>query len=186
MPRVNKPATILAAATLSITAGLTGAPAALADGPNTPASIVAEIEARKWPVLEKGDENFQVKFAEYLLNDYGYYPHARPKGVFTEDLVKAAKKFQKAYKLPVTGKIDAETWNDMRDTYGQVGRGSRTQKVRAVQSALREGYYYNIIVDGIYGPRTESAVRNFQYKVGIGVDGIVGPITFRALVTGGD
>ena len=44
-------------------------------------------------------------------------------------------------------------------------------------------------VDGIFGPRTEEAVRGFQQALSldvpsVAVDGIVGPITWRALVSG--
>jgi peptidoglycan hydrolase-like protein with peptidoglycan-binding domain len=38
--------------------------------------------------------------------------------------------------------------------------------------------------DGIYGPRTDDLVRGFQTAVGTTSDGIVGPITWRALVSG--
>nr|WP_245891586.1 peptidoglycan-binding domain-containing protein [Planifilum fimeticola] len=38
-----------------------------------------------------------------------------------------------------------------------------------------------LAIDGIFGPRTEAAVRSFQKKVGIAVDGIVGPVTWKKL-----
>jgi peptidoglycan hydrolase-like protein with peptidoglycan-binding domain len=39
-------------------------------------------------------------------------------------------------------------------------------------------------IDGIFGPRTDAFVRGFQTAVGTASDGIVGPITWRALVSG--
>ena len=39
-------------------------------------------------------------------------------------------------------------------------------------------------IDGIFGPRTDAFVRGFQTAVGTPSDGIVGPITWRALVSG--
>jgi peptidoglycan hydrolase-like protein with peptidoglycan-binding domain len=40
-------------------------------------------------------------------------------------------------------------------------------------------------VDGIFGPSTEAAVKNFQHDKGLTVDGIVGPHTWAALPDGG-
>jgi peptidoglycan hydrolase-like protein with peptidoglycan-binding domain len=41
-----------------------------------------------------------------------------------------------------------------------------------------------IHVDGIFGPQTDNFVRGFQTALGISADGIVGPVTWRALVSG--
>ena len=60
-------------------------------------------------------------------------------------------------------------------------QGSRGDTVRTVQNKLRRWGYYSGSVDGIYGPATERAVRAFQKKNGLTVDGIVGRATFQAL-----
>ena len=53
-------------------------------------------------------------------------------------------------------------------------------EIRQVQEALvAKGY--NLHVDGAVGQQTDSAIRDFQAKNGLGVDGIVGNATRAAL-----
>jgi len=56
-------------------------------------------------------------------------------------------------------------------------RGSRGPDVRNLQRRLDELGYRPGPIDGIFGPRTEAAVRAFQRDSGLKVDGIVGPRT---------
>ena len=60
-------------------------------------------------------------------------------------------------------------------------RGSRGAPVTAIQQKLSAWGYYNGAIDGIYGSRTEAAVRYFQQKNGLAVDGKAGPATLAAL-----
>ena len=59
--------------------------------------------------------------------------------------------------------------------------GSTGQEVKDIQTKLRRWQYYDGAVDGIYGYKTYTAVRQFQYKNGLKVDGIAGPETLSAL-----
>ena len=59
--------------------------------------------------------------------------------------------------------------------------GSRSDEVTAIQQALKERGYYNYTVDGIFGTRTQTAVKNFQRDNGLAVDGIAGVNTLKAL-----
>ena len=56
-----------------------------------------------------------------------------------------------------------------------------TSQTRTVQTKLKRWGYYTGSVDGIYGNLTRKAVRYFQSKNGLAVDGIVGPKTAAAL-----
>ena len=60
-------------------------------------------------------------------------------------------------------------------------RGSSGATVREIQTRLKNWGYYSGNVDGIYGSQTEKAVRYFQSKNGLSVDGQVGNLTLAAL-----
>jgi len=65
-------------------------------------------------------------------------------------------------------------------------RGSSGETVTQIQKKLKQWGYYNGAVDGIYGSGTEKAVRQFQKKNGLTVDGKVGSATLAALgISGG-
>lgn len=59
--------------------------------------------------------------------------------------------------------------------------GSRGEEVRQIQTKLKRWGYYSGAIDGIYGSQTTSAVRWFQSKNGLNVDGISGPKTLTAM-----
>ena len=59
--------------------------------------------------------------------------------------------------------------------------GSRGADVRTVQTRLKNWGYYKGSVDGIYGSQTVSAVKLFQKRNGLTVDGIVGAKTAAAI-----
>ena len=59
--------------------------------------------------------------------------------------------------------------------------GSRGSEVTQIQTKLKRWGYYNGSIDGIYGSQTLSAVKYFQRKNGLAVDGIAGPKTLAAM-----
>lgn len=60
-------------------------------------------------------------------------------------------------------------------------QGSRGSDVTTLQRKLKNWGYYSGSVDGIFGSQTREAVRYFQRKNGLVVDGIVGKKTLAAL-----
>jgi peptidoglycan hydrolase-like protein with peptidoglycan-binding domain len=67
---------------------------------------------------------------------------------------------------------------------GEVDRSSRDY-IRWIQRSLNHVMGLQLVVDGIIGPMTRSAIRDFQRRAGLGVDGIVGPLTEQALLRAG-
>ena len=60
-------------------------------------------------------------------------------------------------------------------------RGSSGATVTQIQTRLKSWGYYNYTIDGIYGSRTENAVKYFQRKNGLTVDGQAGDKTLAAM-----
>lgn len=65
---------------------------------------------------------------------------------------------------------------------GLVRKGSRGAVVRAYQQRLRDRGWA-IEVDGVFGPKTESIIKQFQAEKQLVVDGVAGPQTWHALWT---
>ena len=66
-------------------------------------------------------------------------------------------------------------------TSGRLVRGASGAAVRELQAMLRELGLYSANVGGNFGPLTDAAVRAFQRKHGLKVDGWAGPKTLAAL-----
>jgi peptidoglycan hydrolase-like protein with peptidoglycan-binding domain len=99
--------------------------------------------------------------------------------------------FQQQNNLSVDGVVGPNTWSAL---IIQVKQGSQGDAVRGVQEEfqfrnLSGDPSKGLQVDGIFGPKTDAAVRGFQQALhadipSVAVDGIVGPLTWRALVSG--
>lgn len=63
---------------------------------------------------------------------------------------------------------------------GNMKNGTRSSDVASLQQRLNE-LGYGLATDGIYGAKTEAAVRDYQSKNGLAVDGIVGVNTRGSL-----
>ena len=77
---------------------------------------------------------------------------------------------------------------ELQSTIGSgnvVKRGASGTEVRELQSLLNQsGAQPQLEVDGDFGPRTQSAVRDFQRSNNLSVDGVVGENTLGALAGG--
>jgi peptidoglycan hydrolase-like protein with peptidoglycan-binding domain len=142
-----------------------------------------------WPLVKKGHTDHPVQTLQHLLRARG---HALTvDGDFGPKTDAAVRAFQDDEGLAVDGIVGPNTWTAL---IIQVKRGSTGDAVRGVQEEFQFRNQsgdpnIGVQIDGIFGPKTEAAVRGFQEALAadipsVAVDGIVGPITWRALVSG--
>jgi peptidoglycan hydrolase-like protein with peptidoglycan-binding domain len=137
-----------------------------------------------WPLVKQGSENHPVQTLQYLLGARGHA--VTVDGIFGPNTNAAVRAFQSGEHLTVDGEVGPKTWSAL---VVQVSQGSTGDAVRGVQEEfqfrnLSGDPAKGLQIDGIFGPKTNAAVRGFQQALGIAVDGIVGPLTWRALVSG--
>lgn len=148
-------------------------------------------------MLKPGDRGDVVTVVTNTLQRLGFL--AEPTDHFSGLVQSAVQAFQQTRGLTVTGLIDTATEIALEEARWKLGDRSlslsapylRGDDVATLQSRLVEMGFNPGRVDGIYGPLTERAVRDFQKSVGVVVDGICGPGTVISLmrlmrtVTGG-
>lgn len=142
-----------------------------------------------WPVVHAGQQGHPVTTLQLLLRARGH--SIAVDGVFGPQTEAAVKAFQTSKGLTANGIVDANTWKAL---IVLVKKGSSGDAVRGVQEEFqfRNGSgdpNQGLQVDGIFGPKTADTVRGFQQALSLDipvvtVDGIVGPITWQALVSG--
>ncbi len=139
-----------------------------------------------WPLVKSGRKGELAKTAQYLLRHRGF--DIAVDGVVGPLTEGAIRDFQKSENLRVDGVIGNQTWAKL---IVQIQQGAKGDAVRAAQGQLRLRNLpetKNLAVDGDFGSLTDAGVRAFQKAlndqnfVTTPVDGMVGPVTWHALV----
>lgn len=135
---------------------------------------------------------------------------SRPSGLFDVPTQEAVTAFQRVFNLTPDGIVGKATWykiiriftavkrlseldseglnyEQVRNQYFTVvGPGSTGNMVKNLQYYLNVVAYFNqqiplVAIDGIYGPKTEAAVKAFQRAYDLTPDGIIGEQTYNKL-----
>lgn len=144
-----------------------------------------------YPTLGLGDRETTwtpVRATQYLLRRWA--PNLATDGSFGYSTRAAVKSFQRAERLPVTGRL--HTAADWRHLYlrNPVAFGSKGNAVAAAQIIMN--LYWaddvgRVAVDGKFGPAMRAKVTAFQRHINsttpgsLAVDGLVGTKTWNAL-----
>jgi peptidoglycan hydrolase-like protein with peptidoglycan-binding domain len=140
-----------------------------------------------WPVVQNSTQGHPIRTLQFLLRANGH--NLAVDGIFGSVTEAAVKAFQTGKGMAGDGIVAPQTWSAL---IIQVKKGSSGDAVRGVQEEFqfRSGEPgKGLKVDGIFGPQTDSTVRGFQHALSLDVpsvivDGIVGPVTWQALVSG--
>lgn len=182
------------AATVAGVAGLVDCSAYHGDASAFAAHVLAASSAT--PVLREGDVGPAVRTAQDRLNLWG--AHLTVDGSFGPLTLAAVRSFQSAHKLTVDGTIGPSTWAALlKNPAGPAPKppvpgpavprtlteGATGSAVRTLQLRLNTwGARPQLALDGRFGPATLTAVRAFQQNRHLATDGVVGPLTWAALL----
>lgn len=142
--------------------------------------------------LQVGSRGAAVETLQRDLTKLGY-PLAAD-GIFGQKTDAAVKRFQRDKNLSVDGIVGPRTRAAIASAKNAAAlpvptatlqRGSRGEQVKQLQNALVNLKFMTQAQmntgPGIFGPRTDAALRNFQSSRGLAVDGIYGPKSRAAL-----
>ena len=170
----------------------------------------SDLGGTAWPgtALRRGDVGMEVRLVQFWLrlaaDNYSALRTVTVDGSYGAATVSAVEAFQTLFGLTADGVVGRSTWNKLKEVGLAVANkivaanvapgqfttttraGSSGTAVRAVQYYLRRlaAYYSDVpsvTVDGKFGAATTRAVRAWQSRAGLTVDGIVGRLTFQSL-----
>jgi peptidoglycan hydrolase-like protein with peptidoglycan-binding domain len=133
-----------------------------------------------WKPYAPGSTGAGVYALQYLLLAEGYTLDVD--GKFGPKTEAAVKEFQTAKGILADGSVGPQTWATLVQGH-TVQAGKTGEDVRAAQHLLNQAYGYGeVAVDGKFGAKTQTAVKDFQTKHGLAVDGSIGVNTWKALI----
>jgi len=155
-------------------------------------------------MIRRGDTGAAVAEVRARLAHLGFleYPTSIADAArFDDDLDAAVRAFQQERGLSVDGIVGPDTYRRLDQARWRLGDRvlhyvpghlMAGDDVLDLQRRLTELGFDSGRLDGLFGPRTDTAVREFQRSVGELADGTCGPSTFRSFerlvrtISGGD
>jgi N-acetylmuramoyl-L-alanine amidase len=134
----------------------------------------------------RGDD---VRDVQARLAALGYRSEPDETGFYGQRTEAAVREFQQRRHLIADGLVGPDTWHQLVEAGYSAGDrilylrypSVRGDDVGALQIRLNLLGFNAGRADGIFGERTDRAVRDFQRNVGLPVDGIVGATTLETL-----
>lgn len=133
----------------------------------------------KGDIIKLGVKDITVTVVQKKLMELDYLEIDEPTDEFGEPLQFAIELFQRKNKLPITGEVDAKTYELLLSEDAKaytVSLEAEGTDVQQLQERLYELGYINKVT-GYFGSDTDTAVKEFQKRNGLYDDGNVGKQT---------
>jgi N-acetylmuramoyl-L-alanine amidase len=145
----------------------------------------ADRERPAFPLMP-GQQGEAIADLQRRLSAVGFNP-GPPDGAFGPETLAALNSFQGRRGLRVEGRCDATTWSALLEAGYTLGDRLlylsqpmlRGDDVAELQRRLGGLGFDAGRIDGIFGPDTDRAVREFQKNAGLTIDGLTGPATLE-------
>lgn len=140
-------------------------------------------------IYRLGDEGPEILDIQHRLHELGFLLSVSEPSLYGEQTQSAVRAFQAQRSLRVDGIVGPDTWGQLIEAGFRLGDRTlyvhapllRGDDVRALQRKLDALGFDPGKQDGMYGPATDAALREFQRNVGEDVDGVVGLHTIATL-----
>jgi N-acetylmuramoyl-L-alanine amidase len=140
-------------------------------------------------MLRVGDHGDAVRDVQHRLVGTGHGIDAGEFGTFGRTTERAVREFQESRSIRIDGVVGPETWGALVESSFQLGDRLlflRTPNLRGdddaeLQRTLNRLGFDAGREDGILGPETAGALREYQRNAGLSVDGVAGPATLDAV-----
>lgn len=146
------------------------------------------------PDLAPGNSGEAVRDLQRRLRAAGFDTGAAEPGTFDAVTTELVQRFQTARGLPATGVCDRLTWTTLVEAGFRLGDRHvylrtpmlRGDDVAELQHRLGAMGFDAGRIDGIFGPNTERALKDFQRNMGLTTDGVLGRDTRATLLRLGE
>jgi len=158
----------------------------------------------------RGGDVVQLQFLLNAIGTfYDTIPPVLQDASFGPSTTNSVQAFQRQFGLTADGVVGPATWNRLYDIYKSLGfgagggggagtgippypgtplrlgsRGSNVELIQSLLNALADKYPFipKVAQDGVFGPLTQAQVQAFQRQFGLAPDGVVGPVTWNAIM----
>lgn len=149
---------------------------------------VTDVDGRSWILIHAGNDWSDIVGCIAPGRYFGHGAGDHRLDVLTSStslaelraLVPTGGCWMEVYAPPVRG-FAVQHSAGIPETPSRLARGAKGNAVRALQLELIKRGHVNPPADGVFGPNTERAVKDFQRRESLAVDGVGGPDTLGAL-----